>query len=194
MTAVFDQNSPEPENPQPSSPLPSSGPMVDDPPNLENVPIPVYPLPTKPFPVQPPPKIPTGFAPLIAVDRGRTRVRHWREANREIRGIAGGRWFAKTWVGDKESQFAIYASKSVDDKVSTSSTSKLPAQLSKVVSKLKASKGGSVANSANPSRAASVVPEHSGNPITSAVRAPTKMRISQKAPSDIESAATPSGA
>jgi hypothetical protein len=118
-------------------------------------------------------------------------VRHWREANREIRGIAGGRWFAKTWVGDKESQFATCTSKSVDDKAST----RLPAQLSKVVNKLKASKGGSVANSSNASRAASVVPEHSGNPVTSAVRAPTKMRISQKAPSDVESAAaTPSGA
>lgn len=121
-------------------------------------------------------------------------MRHWREANREIRGIAGGRWFAKTWVGDKESHFAAYAARP-DDKVSAST--KNPAQstpvMSKVVSKLKASKGGSVSNSSNPSRAPSVVPEHSGNPVTSAVRAPTKMRISQKAPSDIESAATPSG-
>jgi hypothetical protein len=170
--------------------------MVDEPPNLENVPIPVYPLPTKPFPVQPPPKIPTGFAPPIPLDRSRTKPRHWREANRDIRGIAGGRWFAKTWVGDKESQFATYAAKSVDDKVTNS---KLPAQssvMSKVVKQLKAaSKSGSLANSANPSRATSVVPEHSGNPVTSAVRAPTKMRISQKAPSDIESAAaTPGGA
>ena len=124
-------------------------------------------------------------------------MRHWREANREIRGIAGGRWFAKTWVGDKESHFA-YAAKPIEDKVSAST--KIPAQssstpvMSKVVSKLKASKGGSVSNSSNPSRAPSVVPEHSGNLVTSAVRAPTKMRISQKAPSDIESAAaTPSG-
>lgn len=169
--------------------------MVDDPPNLENIPIPVYPLPTKPFPVQPPPKNTTGFAPQMPLDRSGTKVRHWREANRDIRGIAGGRWFAKTWVGDKESQFATYA-KSVDDKVSTGTSSKLPAQssaipvTSKAVSKLKgSSKSVSVANSANPSRATSVIPEHTGNPATSSVRAPTKMRISQKAPSDVESVA-----
>ena len=116
-------------------------------------------------------------------------MRHWREANRDIRGIAGGRWFAKTWVGDKESQFS-YVAKSADDKITTGTTSKLPPHhTSKAIGKLKASsKTGSLANSANPSRATSVVPEHSGNPVTSTVRAPTKMRISQKAPSDIESA------
>jgi Wiskott-Aldrich syndrome protein len=165
--------------------------MLDDPLNLENVPIPVYPLPTKPFPVQPPPKIPTGFAPLIPLDRSHTKVRHWREANREIRGIAGGRWLAKTWVGDKESQFATYVA---EEKVPA--TSRPPAQssstplTSKAVSKLKASsKSASSSNSVNPSRATSAVPEHPGNPVTSAVRAPTKMRISQKAPSDVDSVA-----
>ncbi|KAF8915026.1 hypothetical protein CPB85DRAFT_1295402 [Mucidula mucida] len=74
--------------------------------NLENVPIPVYALPTKPFPVQPAPKVPTGYAPTIPLDRSDKKVRHWRVANREIRGIAGGRWFTRSWVGDKQSEYA----------------------------------------------------------------------------------------
>ncbi|KAF8665492.1 hypothetical protein AX16_000507 [Volvariella volvacea WC 439] len=76
--------------------------------NLENVPQPLYPLPTKPFPVQPPPKIPTGFAPLMPLDKSKKKTRHWRTAQREIRGIAGGRWFIRTWVGNKESEYAAY--------------------------------------------------------------------------------------
>ena len=77
--------------------------------NLEGVPLPTYPLPSRPFPVHPPPKIGSGFAPIIPLDKGGKRVRHWRQANREIRGIAGGRWFAKSWVGDKESEYATAA-------------------------------------------------------------------------------------
>ncbi|TCD62625.1 hypothetical protein EIP91_006609 [Steccherinum ochraceum] len=74
--------------------------------NLEGVPLPVYPLPSKPFPVQPPPKIATGIAPPTPLDKSGKPVRRWRQANREIRGIAGGRWFTKAWIGDKESDFA----------------------------------------------------------------------------------------
>ncbi|KAI0690745.1 hypothetical protein BC835DRAFT_1363143 [Cytidiella melzeri] len=77
--------------------------------NLEGVPLPSYPLPSRPFPVHPPPKIGGGFAPTIPLDKTAKRVRHWRPANREIRGIAGGRWFAKSWVGDKESAYATAA-------------------------------------------------------------------------------------
>ena len=73
---------------------------------LEGVPLPVYPLPSKPFPVQPPPKIGTGFAPVIPLDKSCKSVRKWRQVNREVRGIAGGRWFVKSWVGEKESAFA----------------------------------------------------------------------------------------
>ena len=108
VTAQFEQNSPEPENIATSSPLlmpaalPEEGGQED---SLENVPIPIYPLPTKPFPVQPPAKIATGFAPLLPLDKSASQVRRWREANREIRGIAGGRWLARTWVGDKESDY-----------------------------------------------------------------------------------------
>lgn len=81
---------------------------MDDAP-LEGVPLPVYPLPNKPYPVQPPPKIGTGFAPVIPLDKSKKPVRRWRQANREIRGIAGGRWFIRSWIGEKESEFASAA-------------------------------------------------------------------------------------
>ncbi|KZT27544.1 hypothetical protein NEOLEDRAFT_95267 [Neolentinus lepideus HHB14362 ss-1] len=71
---------------------------------LENVPLPLYPLPNKPFPVQPPVKVGTGFAPVLPLDKTGKKVRHWRQAQREIRGIAGGRWFIRSWVGDKDSE------------------------------------------------------------------------------------------
>ncbi|KIJ54736.1 hypothetical protein M422DRAFT_24640 [Sphaerobolus stellatus SS14] len=63
-----------------------------------NVPVPLYPLPTRSFPVQAPPKIPTGYAPSHPIDTKRGPVRKWAVMQREIRGIAGGRWFARTWV------------------------------------------------------------------------------------------------
>jgi hypothetical protein len=59
--------------------------------------------------VQPPPKITTGYAPIIPLDRTKTKPRHWRPAHREIRGIAGGRWFARSWVGEKDSELAVAA-------------------------------------------------------------------------------------
>lgn len=74
--------------------------------DIENVPLPVYPLPSRPFAVQPPPKIGTGFAPVVHIDKTRKPVRRWRQAQREVRGIAGGRWFVKSWLGDKESEYA----------------------------------------------------------------------------------------
>jgi Wiskott-Aldrich syndrome protein len=195
VTAQFEQHSPEPENIPPTSPHPVSAPPVDEP-NLENVPIPVYPLPTKPFPVQPPPKIVTGFAPLLPIDKGgkKVPVRHWRQANREIRGIAGGRWVTRTWVGDKDSEYAAYVAsnnsqrKATEDKASVGSvtlpkpsgvSTSAPASL-KALSKLKASsksQSGSAVTSAAPSRAPSVIPESQVVQSTSAVRAPTKMRI-----------------
>lgn len=77
--------------------------------DIEGVPHPRYPLPTKPFQVQPPPKITTGYAPIVPLDRTHAKIkpRHWRLAHREIRGIAGGRWFARSWVGDKDSELAL---------------------------------------------------------------------------------------
>lgn len=97
-----DDRSPEPENPAAHLMPP---PAFEDS-NLEGVPVPLYPLPSKPFPVQPPPKIGTGFAPAIPLDKSGKPVRRWRQVNREVRGIAGGRWFARTWLGEKESDFA----------------------------------------------------------------------------------------
>ncbi|KAF7965274.1 hypothetical protein HWV62_28836 [Athelia sp. TMB] len=99
-----DANSPEPEILALSNAMP-----VDINLELEGIALPIYPLPNKPYPVQPPPKIPTGFAPVIPLDKSTNKPRHWRTANREIRGIAGGRWFARTWVGDKESELAMAA-------------------------------------------------------------------------------------
>ncbi|KAF7794337.1 hypothetical protein EIP86_005471 [Pleurotus ostreatoroseus] len=77
--------------------------------NLEGIPLPVYPLPMKPPPVQPPQKIGSGFAPIVPLDKSGKKVRHWRQVKREVRGIAGGRWFTQTWIGEKESEFATAA-------------------------------------------------------------------------------------
>ncbi|KIY52669.1 hypothetical protein FISHEDRAFT_69485 [Fistulina hepatica ATCC 64428] len=90
---------PEPEPAAPAAP-------IAEPPNLYDGPVPVYTLPTKPFPVLPPPKIGSGQAPTLVLDRSRKKVRHWRVAHREIKGIAGGRWFARAWTGSKESEYA----------------------------------------------------------------------------------------
>ncbi|KAF9486391.1 hypothetical protein BDN70DRAFT_926640 [Pholiota conissans] len=195
VTVQYDQNSPEPENMLHSSPPNSSAQLPDDgiqDINLDAVAIPVYPLPTKPFPVQPPPKIASGFAPLLPLDKSGRKVRRWREANREIRGIAGGRWLARTWVGDKESDYTSFANNSsvhvrlTDDKTSGSVTLPKLSSVSisgpvssKALGKLK--KSASTITSANPSRAPSVNPDTPIN--TSAVRAPTKMRLLQLAPS-----------
>jgi len=98
-----DEHSPEPEV-HPVSMLVSAPVDIDM--SLEGVPLPVYPLPSKPYPVQAPPKIGSGFAPLVPIDKNGKPVRKWRKAHREVRGIAGGRWFTRAWIGDKESEFA----------------------------------------------------------------------------------------
>ncbi|CCM03664.1 uncharacterized protein FIBRA_05808 [Fibroporia radiculosa] len=97
----------EERTPEPDIPIPSMAPVVPaEEGGLDGVPLPVYPLPSKPFPVQPPPKIGTGFAPVMPLDKSGKPVRRWRQVNREVRGIAGGRWFTRTWAGEKESEFA----------------------------------------------------------------------------------------
>lgn len=157
---------------------------VDD---LPDQAIPIYPLPSKPFLVQPLPKIGSGFAPTIPLDKNKTPVRHWRKAQREIRGIAGGRWFACTWVGEKDSDYATSnqlerdRAKDARDRaagiISSPSVAlpKLPAppmvpQLkgSLLKQKLAALDGGG--STAASSRSASVVPE------SYVVRPPSKMR------------------
>ncbi|KAG1754715.1 uncharacterized protein EDB91DRAFT_248784 [Suillus paluster] len=172
----------------PSSPLPlarEGGSEHEDmehapaPPPAEGIaeiaPLPVYPLPSKPFPVQPPPKIGTGFAPMLPLDRSGTKVRRWRTANREIRGIAGGRWFARSWVGDKESEFAnataaTHKNGDADKIAMPKGGGSISAPLlGKGSSKSKASRAAS-GISAAPSRAGSIIPDH--HP----VKAPSKMR------------------
>ncbi|KAI0964350.1 hypothetical protein AcW1_001189 [Taiwanofungus camphoratus] len=151
---------------------------------LEGVPLPVYPLPSKPFPVQPPPKIGTGFAPVIPLDKSGKQVRRWRQVNREIRGIAGGRWFARTWVGEKGSEFAsaaaaasqalIQAAQTAAERESASAAAStaagvtLPKSLTSSISgstsgkqsaKSKAAKTDAGTATVPPSRSASIVPE-----------------------------------
>ncbi|KAF9245666.1 hypothetical protein BU15DRAFT_70737 [Melanogaster broomeanus] len=176
----------------PSSPFPHEGHShggspepedIEQPPASEGpgdiAPQPVYPLPTKPFPVQPPPKIGTGFAPMQPLDRSGARVRQWRIANREVRGIAGGRWFARSWVGDKESEFstaiataaAAAAAKLADgDKIAIpKSVTSISAPMLGKAGKSKAARA-SAGVSAAPSRSGSIVPE------LHHPKAPTKMR------------------
>lgn len=107
-----DDRTPEPDIAGPPAiPSASALPTLEDI-SLEGVPLPVYPLPSKPFPVQPPQKIGSGLAPIIPLDKSGKQVRRWRQVNREIRGIAGGRWFVRTWAGEKESEFATAAAAS----------------------------------------------------------------------------------
>lgn len=76
-------------------------------PGLE--PVPLWPPPSKSFSVQPPVKIQTGYAPALPLEKNAPKPRSWKVANREIRGIGGGRWFVRAWVGEKESDYAAAA-------------------------------------------------------------------------------------
>lgn len=145
--------------------------------NLEGVPLPVYPLPSKPFPVQPPPKIPTGFAPSVSLDRNTQKVRRWRVAQREVRGIAGGRWFVRTWVGTKDSDYAAsdMSTKKLDEKPLLPRLVGLSVsgQSGKGSGKSKKKAASSLTASIPPSRSGSSVPDV---PPPGTLRAPTKMR------------------
>ncbi|KAJ6601435.1 hypothetical protein DFH09DRAFT_563577 [Mycena vulgaris] len=159
VTAHFDGNTPEPE----AFPPYTNGPLSEEPPiNLQEVALPQYPLPVKPFSVQPPQKINTGFATVLPLDRTAAKVRHWRPVNREIRGIAGGRWFTRSWVGEKESPLAN-AIAAGDKQSSSVALPKLPTMsISAPVPtkpKVRATKNSSsLAASAAPSRSSSTVP------------------------------------
>jgi Wiskott-Aldrich syndrome protein len=74
----------------------------------ENEPVPIWPLPTRVFPVQNLPKIPTGNAPAQSLEKKTPLLRPWRQAQREVRGIAGGRWFVRSWIGEKDSEYALW--------------------------------------------------------------------------------------
>lgn len=181
----FEDFDPTPE-PEPLAPLlPAIQNSIAEEINLEGIPVPVYTLPNKPFPVLPPPKVGSGFAANTPLDRSGTKVRHWRTAKREIRGIGGGRWFANAWVGEKESAFANQIEnqaelrKMIGDSPSHVAIPKLSsasAPTGKGKGKGKAA-ASSLSTSAAPSRSESQAPDAGGN----SVRAPTKMRILQMA-------------
>ncbi|KAF7302659.1 Dopey-N domain-containing protein [Mycena chlorophos] len=178
ITTHFDANTPEPE----AAPVPTNGngngtiaeePMTI---NLQDIPLPQYPLPLKPFSVQPPAKISSsGSAQPAPLDRSGAKVRQWRVVNREIRGIAGGRWFTKTWIGAKESVYAQVLEKQaaavVLPKVPSIPTGGTP---NKPGPKPKAKNANAAASS---SKAPSAVPSRSSSAV------PTKMRTVVAAPS-----------
>nr|GAT59793.1 predicted protein [Mycena chlorophos] len=178
ITTHFDANTPEPE----AVPVPANGngngtiaeePMTI---NLQDIPLPQYPLPLKPFSVQPPAKISSsGSAQPAPLDRSGAKVRQWRVVNREIRGIAGGRWVTKTWIGAKESAYAQVLEKQAAavalpkvPSIPTGGTSNKPGP------KPKAKNANAAASS---SKAPSAVPSRSSSAV------PTKMRTVVAAPS-----------
>lgn len=155
--------------------------------NLEGVPCPVYPLPSKPFPVLPPVKITTGFATNLPLDKNHTQTRHWRLAKREIRGIAGGRWFAQSWVGDKESAYATSVANNPPpaevEKASGNSSTKLSTTGSK------GSKKKEKTDTAASSRSSSTVPDLPAPSRTTT--GPSKMRTSHTAATEEEPSPAP---
>ncbi|KAG6841562.1 hypothetical protein C0991_009597 [Blastosporella zonata] len=174
VTAQFDMGTPEPEGLDQAS----SADVPLEEPNLENVPLPQYPLPTKPFPVQPAPKITTGFAPVLPLDKSGKKVRHWRVARREIRGIAGGRWFAPAWVGEKQSEYAASLPKTGEEKIPGAIPRLGSMSISAPVKGKKVKAMSSLAASAAPSRSGSSIPDA---PPTNP-RPQTKLRTTVTAP------------
>ncbi|KAG5643542.1 hypothetical protein DXG03_000683 [Asterophora parasitica] len=184
VTAHFEANSPEPEPEPDLAGSVASGPLTEET-NLENVPLPQYPLPTKPFPVQPAPKIASGFAPVLPLDKSGQKVRHWRVAHREIRGIAGGRWFARSWVGEKGSEYTASLSKQGDEKVSNVAIPRLGgASLSAPVGRGRGgkTKGMSSLAASAVSRSGSSIPDVP----PAHTRPPTKMRIIAQPPQSVD--------
>jgi hypothetical protein len=176
ITIVHDLGTPEPEHVLSSiPPIQSTEEHL-----LDAVPLPIYPLPSKPFPVQPPLKVGTGFAPLIALDKSPKKVRHWRPAYREVRGIAGGRWFTHAWVGEKESEFASHVAAEHEKQATPGAVAlpKLPS-LSGAPSGRGKSKSARTLSAASASASAAPSRSGSANPeshMPHATRAPTKMR------------------
>ena len=155
--------------------------------SLDGVPCPVYPLPSKPFPVLPPVKIATGFASNLPLDKDHTQVRHWRLAKREIRGIAGGRWFAQSWVGGKDSAYATSVANNPQpaevEKASGNTSTKHSTAGSK------GSKKKEKAGTAASSRSSSTVPDLPAPSRTTT--GPSKMRTSHTAAAEEEPSPAP---
>ncbi|EJD54315.1 hypothetical protein AURDEDRAFT_110015 [Auricularia subglabra TFB-10046 SS5] len=102
-TSIEPEATPQASSPARQTHTPQPQPILlpDDP-----GPAPSYPAPVKGFAVAPPVKPQTVSPREVQVDRTSAPVRRWRIARREIRGIAGGRWFARAWVGNKDSEWA----------------------------------------------------------------------------------------
>ena len=154
---------------------------------LEGVPCPVYPLPSKPFPVLPPVKITTGFATNLPLDKNHTQARHWRLAKREIRGIAGGRWFAQSWVGDKESAYATSVANNPPPTEVEKAGGNASTKLSTAGSK--GSKKKEKTDTAASSRSSSTVPDLPAPSRTTT--GPSKMRTSHTAATEEEPSPAP---
>jgi hypothetical protein len=168
VTAPLDPGSPDAEGKRSPSPAMS---VLD----LEGVAIPIYIPIHKPVPAQPAPKIPTGFANAQPLDKTGKKVRHWRVAQREIKMISGGRWFAKSWVGEPESEYGTALAVAKGEAGSAAVKAAMATSISAPVGGKgtgKKSKAASLAASAAPSRSASSVPDA----LPATTRAPTKMR------------------
>ncbi|KAB5592052.1 hypothetical protein CTheo_4504 [Ceratobasidium theobromae] len=63
------------------------------------------PLPTRAFPVQPAPKT-TAVAAISTPDWSRRKTRSWAVQWREIKGVGGGSWWVRSWVGSNDSEYA----------------------------------------------------------------------------------------
>jgi hypothetical protein len=183
---IHRENSPDLESIVPSAMTAPSVSVVAADESLEGVALPVYPLPSKPFPVLPPPKMATGFAPIMPLDKSGKKVRHWRQTNREIRGIAGGRWFARSWAGAKESEYAIAVAASLANPPSETDKTAGP-KTSTAAAAVKKGKQQKT-DTAPSSRSSSAVPDVPPNRTTSG---PSKMRTSHVAEVEAEEVPTP---
>jgi Wiskott-Aldrich syndrome protein len=97
------------------------------------------------------------------------KVRPWRVAHREIRGIAGGRFLARCWVGSRDSDYA--SARAIAEAEKPPTTASAPPTKSRA----KGAKGSNPlpnVPSLVPSRSSSTVPELN----TSASAPLTKMR------------------
>ncbi|KZO94112.1 hypothetical protein CALVIDRAFT_600320 [Calocera viscosa TUFC12733] len=72
--------------------------------------MPAHGIPSRPFPVQAPlkPGNQPPPAPPQPIDKAGKKfmVRKWQNVRKEIKGIGGSRWFVRSWIGDKDSDYA----------------------------------------------------------------------------------------
>jgi hypothetical protein len=59
---------------------------------------PYHPLPDRTFPVQSAPKVTSVYATSTPLDTKGPPAKKWRLVYREVKGVGGSRFFAKTWI------------------------------------------------------------------------------------------------